>query len=281
MDMMLIYFLILFNISSAVMMIVDAIIAYYVPVKRIEKRLKNPETINELATSYGKGVYSAVKPQLKKDLDSIITRLENKVNSSITTVINNDIPHIMDEKLEQVETKLSNQLTVQLNDLQNAVYRNLGSQGGIAKGEKQQERLLKEQLIRDTDPKAYESVVMARMLKKFTGMSNTEMDMLLDMKLFQLQKEGKLGSKGSGTVSILPGSLPHFDEGIETVRQAPCKGTVEKQTGAQDQVYIAQLRQQMTDANIPKELQDKWINEGKQKKANEECKQDGEKEAKK
>ena len=294
------------------MYIFDALIAFYIPAKRVEKRLSDPNTIGKLSGMYGRGVYKAVKPDLERATNKLLDKINTKVNASIESVnrnvnrnmdffdekitinindvkshinkqITNHIPTMIDTRLQHFQNEIQNQLFMQIDGLRNALYRNMGSQGAQARSNKAQERLLLESTIIQADPSLEQKIYMGKMLRKNKIIDTSIYDQGLSLMMFKLQRDGKLGSKGIGTMPLFPGSLPHVDESFETVRQAPQEDAIKEQTSPEDQIRLEhQLRQDMTDRGVPQEVQDMWIAQGKraqkQEKEEKESKLDGKKE---
>lgn len=153
------------------MIILDGIIAFLVPAKRVESRLLDKHTRDKIVKNYvlgKKGIYRSIEPKVKKlgkdMINQLSTTLDNKIQNHITIntenikqeidhTLKNDVPHMLDDRITTLNDDIHSQITAikedtdeQLDDLKEDIndlinnqlspaLRDLGLQVATLKGE--------------------------------------------------------------------------------------------------------------------------------------------------
>jgi len=240
-------FVIVFTISSLVMYVLDGIIAFFIPAKRVEKRLKDEKTAKEITELYGRTLYENIRPQIREDADKLFKEFRlsirndvdtgiGDIKNTVTNVINNDIPHIIDTRI--------NELKEQLRNTEVAMYRQMGARGPDARKQKEEEDLYLLNTIKEVAPDKYEMARMMYTAAKFGAITKAEWRKGVSG---IMAISGKDGEKGAGVMSVLSGSLPQVQAGTQTVRP-------EVATGEKTTQESSQSTGNLTDAQALKQL---------------------------
>ena len=190
---------------GTVMIIIDALIAFIIPVwvwwRQIQKKIKRFTSLLD---------EHLIDP-LKKEL---MTAIETKLDK----ICNNEIPHMIEQQLIPVQnlvvdvrndmiknmdivTNNIEKSMESMQDLQNALYRGLGASGQAGKSAKTMERLLLEKSIIEADPSKEKMIMGLRMAKSRKVFNQSEYDMILQLMSSGVDgmMEGMLGGMQIGT----------------------------------------------------------------------------------
>jgi hypothetical protein len=114
-----ILFYLIFVISYIAMVIVDIVVAFYIPAQRVKKRLisEADEIAEKLGKPMAKHAWLGIKDDVSKTADKYFNKIENQiqntvrtnikivnkriknVNKKMNTVLTNDVPHIIKKKM--------------------------------------------------------------------------------------------------------------------------------------------------------------------------------------
>lgn len=178
-----------------IMIIFDAIIALTLPPYMTWKRAisKRDEIASKFGVPIADAAYSSLRPKLKKDakdiLQSIETNVGQKIDNNIKVLLTNDIPHMIDDKLDDVREDLRimhDNIMLKTDELRNGMYRSLGATGQQAKKVKNHERLLVKAYILQNNIQPYANILAGASL---LGVSKGEINQMLDVAKYQIAKK--------------------------------------------------------------------------------------------
>jgi len=212
------------------MYFLDGIIAFFVPANRVKKTLLDPVNIDTIAKHYGQGIYEKVRPTLKEDaekiIDSIYSKMESHINNKIQILCTNDLPHMMEDKLQIVKDDIPIHLRAAMTDsyqmideklhriqkdIQSDLLRAMSSAGTAQKSFKSQERLDRMKQISMLNPQLGIGLTFAK-----KNMSASEFDMFLDAVEYSA-----MSSAGGAQIGQNEKEMPTLRAGAR-VPQVPC-----------------------------------------------------------
>jgi hypothetical protein len=195
------------------MYFIDAVIAFTIPAKRVEKNLTNPITANKIIDLYGLGMAKKLEPEIDKYFNKFSQQIKAETTNTITTIINNDIKHMIDERFDKLAYVIPTQRD--FDELISSIKGVTGRKGQDVKAEKKRERDAKLAYIMAAEPDN-KQIQNLPMMKRLLGATNTDIDQFLDFQIMRINM--KKGGNPNGKVSEM--QMDRERESVpETLRQ--------------------------------------------------------------
>lgn len=240
-----------------VMIILDGIIAFYIPARRMEARLKRFETKKEIVNLYGKGIFNALKPQLKDERNKIVNYVEHRVNKKIDRIVTNDIPHLLDNKMAVIDKEIG--------DVKHMMGSTLSAGRNLKSNMRKQETLYKLKSLIETNPQL-ENMTNVAMLGISNGyMTWSQLNKLIDNYYMLQQFKG-----GKGIVQTTEEMSP-----LQTGARLPAVPTLQEESQPEEanmgqiktmseKKQEAWARKEFTKLGVPKAVLDETFTKRKE-----------------